>query len=48
VDNLAPAMKQAELNFPIVVDNERQNWIAWGNTMWPRVYLIDKEDYVQT
>ncbi len=48
VDNLATAMKQAELNFPIVVDNDRKNWIAWGNTMWPTVYLIDKEGYVRT
>lgn len=48
VDNLAAAMKQAEMQFPIVVDNEKQNWTAWGNTMWPTVYLIDKRGYVRS
>ena len=48
VDNLAAAMKQAELDFPIVVDNEKRNWTSWGNTMWPTVYLIDKNGYVRS
>lgn len=31
--------------FPIVVDNDKQIWNAWGNTMWPTVYLIDKQGF---
>jgi peroxiredoxin len=34
-------------DFPIVVDNERQNWTTWGNGMWPSVYLIDKQGYLR-
>jgi peroxiredoxin len=34
--------KEAEFDFPIVVDNDKKNWTAWGNSMWPSVYLIDK------
>ncbi len=39
--------KEAELEFPIVIDNEQRNWNAWGNSMWPSVYLIDKRGYVR-
>jgi len=35
------------LSFPILVDNRNQNWNAWGNSMWPSTYLIDKNGYVR-
>jgi len=35
--------KESGFEFPIVVDNEKKNWNAWGNSMWPSVYLIDKQ-----
>ncbi|MEX0939269.1 MAG: redoxin domain-containing protein [Pirellulales bacterium] len=38
---------QAELSSPILIDNDKQNWDAWGNSMWPSVYLIDKQGYVR-
>ena len=28
--------------FPVLVDNDWSNWTAWGNGIWPSVYLIDK------
>ena len=31
----------------MVVDNERHNWTAWGNGVWPSVYLIDKRGYLR-
>lgn len=37
----------AGLTFPIIVDNEKRNWDAWGNSLWPSTYLIDKEGYVR-
>jgi len=24
-----------------------ENWNAWGNSMWPSVYLIDKRGYLR-
>jgi peroxiredoxin len=36
-----------KLAFPILVDGEGQNWNAWGNSMWPSVYLIDKRGYLR-
>jgi peroxiredoxin len=35
------------LTFPIVIDNEKAVWNSWGNSMWPSVYLIDKQGYVR-
>ena len=39
--------KAQGLEFPIVVDDDLTNWNAWGNSMWPSVYLIDKQGYVR-
>lgn len=39
--------EQDDLKFPIIIDNDKSNWNAWGNSMWPSVYLIDKKGYVR-
>ena len=36
----------AGFTFPVLVDREKANWNAWGNSMWPSVYLIDKRGYL--
>ena len=38
---------KADLTFPILIDANKKNWNAWGNSMWPSVYLIDKQGYVR-
>lgn len=48
LDSIKKKAKEEKLLFPIVVDNDRQNWSAWGNSMWPTVYLIDKQGYMRT
>jgi peroxiredoxin len=30
------------LKFPIVLDNDKAVWNAWGNHYWPAIYLVDK------
>lgn len=35
------------LKFPILVDLDSANWKAWGNTMWPTVYVVDKQGYIR-
>ena len=47
VETVQQKTKEAEFAFPVLVDNERRNWNAWGNSMWPTVYLIDKHGYVR-
>ena len=36
-----------KLAFPIAVDNGKYNWDAWGNQVWPAVYLVDKRGFVR-
>lgn len=40
--------KKQQLDFPIVIDNDKATWNAWGNSMWPSVYLIDKQGYLRS
>lgn len=38
---------EEKLTFPILIDEKLENWNAWGNSMWPAVYLIDKRGYLR-
>ena len=46
-DSIIAAAKEKELEFPILLDLESKNWQAWGNTMWPTVYVVDKNGYLR-
>ena len=41
------AMEQG-FEFPVLIDLKNSNWDAWGNTMWPTVYVVDKKGYIRT
>jgi len=36
-----------QLAFPILIDGKNENWNAWGNSIWPCVYLIDQRGYLR-
>ena len=38
---------EAGFKFPVLIDKTKANWNAWGNSMWPSVYLIDKQGYLR-
>jgi peroxiredoxin len=38
---------EEKLLFPILIDGKSENWNAWGNSMWPSVYLIDQQGYLR-
>jgi len=46
-DKVIGAAKKEGFKFPVLIDVESTNWNAWGNTMWPTVYLIDKKGYIR-
>jgi peroxiredoxin len=37
-----------KFEFPVLIDVDAKNWDAWGNSMWPTVYLIDKTGRLRT
>lgn len=41
------AARQQRFEFPVLIDLESQNWNAWGNTMWPTVYVVDRRGYLR-
>ena len=46
-DAVTAAAHERELKFPIMIDLNSENWKAWGNTMWPCVYVVDKRGYIR-
>lgn len=48
VDTLQSKLKAEKLDYPVIVDNDKANWQAWGNTMWPSVYVLDEEGYLRS
>lgn len=47
VARLQQKVREAGFEFPILVDNDQQNWNAWGNSMWPSVYLVDRNGRIR-
>jgi peroxiredoxin len=37
-----------KLKFPVVIDNDGAIWKAWGNRLWPSIYLVDKRGVVRS
>ncbi|HEY2411661.1 MAG TPA: redoxin domain-containing protein [Pirellulaceae bacterium] len=48
VETLKTKLNNENLKFPVIVDNDKANWNAWGNSMWPTVYVIDRRGYLRT
>jgi cytochrome c biogenesis protein CcdA/thiol-disulfide isomerase/thioredoxin len=45
--NVAEAIEQSELRYPVVQDNEYATWNAYANQYWPAKYLIDAQGRVR-
>jgi cytochrome c biogenesis protein CcdA/thiol-disulfide isomerase/thioredoxin len=45
--NVADAISQNRLRYPIAQDNEYATWEAFGNQFWPAKYLIDSDGEVR-
>jgi thiol-disulfide isomerase/thioredoxin len=42
LESLKGAVRQLEIRYPILQDNEGVNWRAYGSRTWPTLYLVDK------
>ena len=46
IDNVQKAVEKFGIKYPVVLDNDFSTWNAYGNSYWPRKYLIDIDGYV--
>ena len=47
IDNVKAAVQQYEIKYPVLQDNNYGTWNAYGNTYWPRDYLIDNQGLIR-
>jgi hypothetical protein len=40
------AVREAGIEYPVVLDNDAATWDAYGNRYWPAWYLIDADGFV--
>jgi alkyl hydroperoxide reductase subunit AhpC len=45
--NLKQAIRELNVNYPVVQDNEGLIWRAYNNRYWPTQYLIDKQGIIR-
>ncbi len=41
-ENVAKALKDLEISYPVALDNQKVIWQAYQNHYWPAHYLIDR------
>jgi thiol-disulfide isomerase/thioredoxin len=46
-NNVQTAVKQYNISYPVVQDNEMKTWKAFENRYWPRKYITDPEGYIR-
>ncbi|MEK7630551.1 MAG: redoxin family protein [Patescibacteria group bacterium] len=44
--NVEKASRDANIKYPVVLDNDYATWNAYKNRFWPRKYLIDIDGYI--
>ncbi|MGL4511631.1 MAG: redoxin domain-containing protein [Lacipirellulaceae bacterium] len=47
-ESVAEAMRRDGITYPVLLDSDSATWRAWGNTMWPTVYLVDRDGYLRS
>lgn len=46
-ENVRAKAAEEKFAFPVLIDGKNDNWNAWGNAMWPSVYVIDQQGYLR-
>ena len=47
VENVRRAVKQMQIEYPVVIDNDYSIWQAFANQYWPALYLVDARGRVR-
>ncbi|MCS7468004.1 redoxin domain-containing protein [Stieleria sp. ICT_E10.1] len=46
-ERVAAALQTEQIQYPVLMDAQSANWKQWSNTMWPTVYLVDKQGFLR-
>lgn len=46
-NQIVEAIKEHDIQYPVVLDNNFQTWDAFANRFWPAKYLIDAKGYLR-
>lgn len=46
-ENVERAVREAEIDYPVALDNRFATWRAFHNRYWPAKYLIDREGHIR-
>jgi len=46
-DNVIAAVQKFDINYPVVLDNEKEIWSSFQNQYWPRKYIADHDGYIR-
>ena len=47
LNNVKMAVEKNGINYPVVLDNDKETWKAFENRYWPRKYIADHEGYIR-
>ena len=47
LDNVSRALKEMDVRYPVVVDNDYAIWRAFDNHYWPALYFVDAEGRIR-
>ena len=47
INNVKLAVEKFGIKYPVVLDNEKKTWNAFGNNYWPRKYLADHQGNIR-
>jgi hypothetical protein len=47
LDNVERALKEMDVRYPVVVDNDYAIWQAFDNHYWPALYLVDAQGQIR-
>ena len=46
--NVAKAVKDLGITYPVLLDNQNRNWSNWNQQYWPTIYVVDKAGNVRS
>jgi hypothetical protein len=44
---VARALREHNISYPVLLDNDNRNWNRWRQRYWPTVYLLDRRGRVR-